>query len=159
MCIRDREEAITLSDRMAVFMAGEVRQVGTPAEIFAAPASIEIAAFIGSPPMNLLPASCADGLVTLGGAKFRTSSGAAGTRDVVVGIRPGALRRSRDGISGTVELIESLGETAIVDLSCSAGRLRMRTDMDDVPAEGETLVVSARPQDIHLFDAQTGQRL
>ena len=48
----DQEEAMTLADRMAVFMAGEIQQVGRPAEIFARPNSIEVAAFIGSPPMT-----------------------------------------------------------------------------------------------------------
>ena len=57
----DQEEAMTLADRMAVFMAGEIQQVGPPAEIFAKPNSIDVAAFIGSPPMNLLPARFADG--------------------------------------------------------------------------------------------------
>ena len=57
----DQEEAMTLADRMAVFMAGEIQQVGRPAEIFAKPNSIDVAAFIGSPPMNLLPARFADG--------------------------------------------------------------------------------------------------
>ena len=57
----DQEEAMTLADRMAVFMAGEIQQVGRPAEVFAKPNSIDVAAFIGSPPMNLLPARFADG--------------------------------------------------------------------------------------------------
>ena len=51
----DQEEAMTLADRMAVFMEGEILQIGRPAEVFAKPNSVDVAAFIGSPPMNLLP--------------------------------------------------------------------------------------------------------
>ena len=88
----DQEEAMTLADRMAVFMAGEIQQVGRPADIFAKPNSVDVAAFIGSPPMNLLPARFVDGDVVIVGHRLKTAMQAAGERDVVVGIRPGALR-------------------------------------------------------------------
>ena len=52
----DQEEAMTLADRMAIFLDGEIVQVGTPQEVFDRPDSVEVAAFIGNPPMNLLPA-------------------------------------------------------------------------------------------------------
>src|SRR5206468_11575496 len=52
----DQEEAMTVADRIAVFMDGRIVQVGTPEEIFSQPASTKVAEFIGSPPMNLLPA-------------------------------------------------------------------------------------------------------
>ena len=48
----DQEEAMTIADRMAMFMEGKIAQVGTPAEVFARPATTAVAAFIGSPPMN-----------------------------------------------------------------------------------------------------------
>ena len=59
---------MTISDRIAVFMAGEIQQVGTPAEVFARPNSIDIAGFIGNPPMNLVPARYANGNVVIAGA-------------------------------------------------------------------------------------------
>ena len=51
----DQEEAMTLADRIAVFMDGRIVQVGTPREIFARPRTMAVAGFIGTPPMNLLP--------------------------------------------------------------------------------------------------------
>ena len=66
----DQEEAMTLADRMAVFMAGEIQQIGRPAEVFARPNSIDVAAFIGSPPMNLIPARYADGGVEIAGHRL-----------------------------------------------------------------------------------------
>src|SRR5206468_10317604 len=57
----DQEEAMTMADRIAVFMEGRIAQVGTPHEIFERPASTAVATFIGSPPINLLEGEVRDG--------------------------------------------------------------------------------------------------
>jgi multiple sugar transport system ATP-binding protein len=155
----DQEEAMTLADRMAVFMAGEIQQIGRPAEIFARPNSIDVAAFIGSPPMNLIPARYRDGGVEIAGHRLQTSLTESGERDVVVGIRPGAVRIAAEGIPATVELVEDLGDTAILDLDCGGIFIRRRVSDGDIPREGAVLSVTARPQDIHLFDRTTRRRL
>ena len=89
----DQEEAMTLADRMAVFMDGEVQQIGRPTDIFARPNSIDVAAFIGSPPMNLIPARYADGRVAIGdhsAADGDAEPSGSGTSSS--GIRPSAVR-------------------------------------------------------------------
>jgi ABC-type sugar transport system ATPase subunit len=155
----DQEEAMTLADRMAVFMAGEIQQIGRPAGVFAKPNSIDVAAFIGSPPMNLLPARFIDGDVVLAGHRLKTAMQAAGERDVVVGIRPGALRIAPGGLKARVDLIEDLGDTAVLDLDCAGTPMRLRVGDESVPQEGATISITARPQDIHLFDPTTRRRL
>ncbi|MBR1122052.1 ABC transporter ATP-binding protein [Bradyrhizobium lablabi] len=155
----DQEEAMTLADRMAVFMAGEIQQVGTPAEVFARPNSIEIAGFIGNPPMNLVPARYSNGDVIIAGHRFKTIMQASGERDVVAGIRPGALRVAPSGLSARVELVEDLGDTAVLDLDCAGTLIRVRVSDENVPREGDTISITARAQDIHLFDPTTGKRL
>jgi ABC-type sugar transport system ATPase subunit len=155
----DQEEAMTLADRMAVFMAGEIQQVGTPAEVFAKPNSIDIAGFIGNPPMNLVPARHIDGDVIIAGHRFKTAMQAAGERDVVAGIRPGAFRIAPNGLSARVELVEDLGDTAVLDLDCAGTLLRVRVSDENVPREGDTISIAARAQDIHLFDPATRKRL
>src|SRR6187431_3393882 len=52
----DQEEAMTLADRIAVFMDGRIAQVGTPREVFSRPQTLDVAGFIGTPPMNLMAA-------------------------------------------------------------------------------------------------------
>jgi ABC-type sugar transport system ATPase subunit len=143
---------------MAVFMAGEIQQVGTPAEVFGRPNSIDIAGFIGSPPMNLVPARYVDGSVSIAGHQLKTTSSDAGERDVVVGIRPGALRIAPDGLKARVDLIEDLGDTAILDLDCKGMTIRMRVS-ENIPREGDRIAITARPGDIHLFDPTTRKRL
>jgi ABC-type sugar transport system ATPase subunit len=155
----DQEEAMTLADRMAVFMAGEIQQVGTPGEVFARPNSIDIAGFIGNPPMNLMPASYIDGDVVIANHRFKTAMQAAGEREVVAGIRPGALRVAPEGLKARVELIEDLGDMAVLDLDCAGTLIRVRVSDENVPREGDTISITARPQDIHLFDPTTRKRL
>ena len=155
----DQEEAMTLADRMAVFMAGEIQQVGTPAEVFARPNSIDIAGFIGNPPMNLMPARYVDGDVVIAGHRFNTAMQTAGERNVVAGIRPGAFRVAPNGLSARVELIEDLGDMAVLDLDCAGTMIRVRVSDENVPCEGDTIAIAARPQDIHLFDPATRKRL
>ena len=87
----DQEEAMTLADRMAVFMEGQIQQIGRPSEVFAKPNSVDVAAFIGSPPMNLIEGRYTDGSVEIAGHRLGTSHRIAGSRDVIVGIRPGAV--------------------------------------------------------------------
>jgi ABC-type sugar transport system ATPase subunit len=155
----DQEEAMTLADRMAVFMAGEIQQVGRPAEVFAKPNSIDVAAFIGSPPMNLLRARVVDGDVLIAGHRLKTAVQEPGQRDVIAGIRPGALRIVPDGLKARVDLIEDLGDTAVLDLDCAGTPMRVRVDDQSIPQEGATISITARPQDIHLFDPTTRRRL
>ncbi|WP_128925177.1 ABC transporter ATP-binding protein [Bradyrhizobium guangxiense] len=155
----DQEEAMTLADRMAVFMSGEIQQVGTPAEVFARPNSIDIAGFIGNPPMNLVRARYVDGDVIIAGHRLKTTATTAGEHDVVVGLRPGALRMTEGGIGARVDLIEDLGDTAVLDLDCAGTMIRMRVADGNIPGEGDTISITARPQDIHLFDPATRMRL
>jgi ABC-type sugar transport system ATPase subunit len=155
----DQEEAMTLADRMAVFMAGEIQQIGTPAEVFARPNSIDIAGFIGNPPMNLLNAKYQDGDVIIGGQKFKTTMQTAGSRDVVAGVRPSAVRIVPDGLKARVDLIEHLGDTAVLDLDVAGSLMRVRVSDENVPAEGDTVAIAMRPQDVHLFDPETRKRL
>ena len=154
----DQEEAMTIADRMAVFMEGKIAQVGTPAEVFARPATTAVAAFIGSPPMNLLRARLEAEQLHVAGIRFIAPAGCGPDGDVVLGIRPGALRVAAHGIPARVELIENMGDSAIVD--CTIGDVPIKWRMDSVPTvrEGDVVHLTAAPEALHVFDATTGQR-
>jgi ABC-type sugar transport system ATPase subunit len=109
--------------------------------------------------MNLLPARFVDGDVIIAGHRLKTAMQAAGERDVVAGIRPGALRIAPDGLQARVDLIEDLGDTAVLDLDCAGTPMRLRVGDESVPQEGAMISITARPQDIHLFDPTTRRRL
>jgi len=74
----DQEEAMTLADRIAVFMDGRIVQVGTPREVFAKPDTRDVAAFIGTPPMNLLEGTLRGDTLTIDGNALPVTSGSTG---------------------------------------------------------------------------------
>ncbi len=154
----DQEEALTLADRMAVFMDGEIRQIGSPAEVFARPNSVDVAGFIGSPPMNIFAGRIENGAPVVGGYALPVAVGGA-SGDIQVGIRPSALKLGAEGIPATVELIENLGDTAIADLRFEGGSARARIAHAEAHREGEKTWMSADAKDVHVFDPATGERL
>jgi len=163
----DQEEAMTIADRMAVFMEGRVVQVGSPAEVFARPASIAVAGFIGSPPMNLLDAQLEGGNVRIGDAAMPVARSAGDARArgpgandgaVVLGVRPAALRLAHAGLPAKVYLIENLGDSSIVDLQIGTRIVKMRTDARPGVREGDAVHVTFAPEAAHLFDPGTGER-
>jgi ABC-type sugar transport system ATPase subunit len=138
----DQVEALVLGDRIAVLRDGRIEQVGTPDEIWHAPATTFVARFVGSPPMNLLPA---DGPLP--------GLAPAGT---LVGIRPGALRLGDEGVPARVERVEVVGEDAHVYLRLGEHSVVARVPSADRPAAETHITV--RPGDVHVFDPATGKR-
>ncbi len=154
----DQEEAMTIADRMAVFMDGRIVQIGTPAEIFARPASVAVAAFIGSPPMNLLDGSIARGVLRVGGTEIALGDRAGADGPVIAGVRPSALRFAEIGMAGRVYLVENLGDTAIVDVQLGEVLVKARTDHSVAVSEGDSVRLAFAPEAVHVFDVATGAR-
>jgi ABC-type sugar transport system ATPase subunit len=161
----DQEEAMTVADRMAVFMEGRVVQVGTPKEIFARPADVKVAAFIGTPPMNLLPGRLQAGRLEVAGASFAVPAPAgAPAGDITVGVRPGDLRVDvegvvQDGIAATVEFVEDLGDSAVVNLKVGDQRLKARRESAADLVEGQAVRLGFAPSALHIFDRASGLRI
>src|SRR5690606_26500563 len=154
----DQEEAMTLADRMAIFLDGRVVQVGTPEEVFDRPQTVAVADFIGSPPMNLLPGELNGRGVVVGGHRIelpRQPQAPAGP--VVVGVRPGHVRIDPDGLPAVLEVAELLGETTLLNLRL--GEHRMRINGKVRATEGEPVAISFDPAAVHLFDRSSGQRI
>ena len=154
----DQEEAMTIADRIAVFMDGRIVQVGTPDEIFSRPASTAVAEFIGSPPMNLLAAEIRGGDLVVNDTAFRFDRALGADGAVTLGVRPGALHFSPTGIGGRVYLVEHLGEGTIVDLEIGDRLVKMRTQDKLRAREGDIVHVSFAESAVHLFDPATGLR-
>ena len=140
----DQVEAMTMGTRVAVINQGRIEQVGTPREVYDKPASVFVAQFIGTPPMNLLPA------------------GMFGRDDVRVGVRPEHLLPVAQGrLRATVRQVEHLGHEALLMADTADGlHLVARTaPSHELPLPGEPVEFEADEQHIHLFDAATGVRL
>ncbi|HVJ75695.1 MAG TPA: ABC transporter ATP-binding protein [Casimicrobiaceae bacterium] len=155
----DQEEAMTLADRVAVFMDGRIVQIATPREIFGKPRQVSVAGFIGTPPMNLVPATWERDRVRFGGVELPVGATTEGTRDITLGVRPGDMRPIAGGIPARVDYVEELGDYSIVDLKAGEQRLKWKTDGLAPARESEDVRLGFEPQAAHLFDRASGERL
>ena len=156
----DQEEALSLSDRLAVFMDGRIVQVGTPEEVFSRPATVDVAGFLGNPPMNLLPARLDNGVAHVEGSRMEISSlRSMGTREVTLGIRPSGVRLAGEGLPATVTMCEALGEDLFADLMVGERLVRAKLNGHARPAERSTVKIALDAGALHVFDRQTGRRL
>ena len=105
----DQAEALTMADRVAVMMAGHILQVAAPEAIYADPADLRVASFIGSPRINTLAAEAGpDGMVRVGGTPTGLRCATPGA--VTLALRPEALRPAASGLPVAVEHMEFLGD-------------------------------------------------
>ena len=156
----DQEEALSLSDRLAVFMDGRIVQVGTPEEVFSRPATVDVAGFLGNPPMNLLPARLDNGVAHVEGSRMEISSlRSMGTREVTLGIRPSGVRLAGEGLPATVTMCEALGEDLFADLMVGERLVRAKLNGHARPAERSTVKIALDAGALHVYDRQTGRRL
>ena len=142
----DQVEAMTLAERMIVMNSGHMEQFGTPEEVYNRPATTFVASFMGSPPMNLL--------------KNAPNVDFGGPAGATLGIRPEHLQISSSGWTVHIDTIEMLGAERLVYGHMGDEPLIVRMDESlPCPALGANIHVSPRPERLHWFDSQTGQRL
>ena len=140
----DQVEAMTLAQRMIVMNAGRAEQIGAPLEVYAKPATVFVAGFIGSPPMNLIP---------------HKHNG----RDVLLGIRPEHLEPCAESdamMVAEIDLIEPLGADTLVygHLPANGGRVAARLH-SSVDARAGKLALRYDPALRHYFDPASGARI
>jgi ABC-type sugar transport system ATPase subunit len=164
----DQEEAMVLSDRIAVMRDGVLQQFSTPEETYRAPANRFVAGFIGSPRMNFLKGAVE---VENGGMVLQTATsrlpipGAivepAVGGSAVVGVRPEHLRLGSPeaGSPGTLELLEPVGPVTYADIRLGGDSLRVSLAADHPFAVGQAIGVSVERDQAHFFDQQSGARI
>ena len=154
----DQVEALTLGTRVAVIDGGVLQQVGSPAEIYERPANRFVARFVGSPAMNLLPASLVDGELRAGPFAFDPGAVATGDRPVELGVRPEHLQIARDGdgAPATVEVVETAGNETLVYVLASGTSLVARVAPELALEVGAPVHVRVAPRNLYVFDAETG---
>ncbi len=168
----DQLEALTMGDRIATLRSGRIVQVGTPRDLYAAPADRFVATLVGAPAMNLLPATlqyAASGFVARlpfldlplddRPAARAYPAGA----ELLVGIRPhhlGPAREPRRGpwFRGRVRLTEPLGDITVLDVGVDALVLKMVLPEELALAYriGSEIDVELSLADTHLFSRRTG---
>ncbi|GAB1481813.1 sn-glycerol-3-phosphate ABC transporter ATP-binding protein UgpC [Treponema sp.] len=170
----DQVEAMTLGDRIVVMDKGEIQQIADPRTLYAQPANVFVAGFIGTPPMNLLPGIVVDAShVEVLGKQFNLGKesknlAASVGKKIILGIRPEHLRviaheeateKAPNGILATIDLVEFLGEQSLIHFSAAGANLCCRTFGDELCQAGSKYLFHFAAEKLHLFDSGTGQRL
>jgi sn-glycerol 3-phosphate transport system ATP-binding protein len=166
----DQVEAMTLAQRMIVMNRGVAEQIGTPAEVFARPATTFVAGFIGSPPMNLIPVKV-DTLRRVRDEKGialnipgRLIPASVEDRQCYLGMRPEHMRLHAAGITMEVEMIEILGSEQLIHGRRGETPIVVRCPVAETLREpirvGDTIEVGDDGHHpLHWFDRETGKRL
>jgi multiple sugar transport system ATP-binding protein len=162
----DQVEAMTLGQRIVVLDKGVIQQIDAPMQIYERPVNLFVAGFLGNPAMNFFRGQLRDGVLAGSGAQLRlpTVKAQAG-QEIVAGVRPEDLHVVESSaapggsLTGTVELLESVGSEAFIHATSGGWKLIARSSPYNLPAVGARITLQPAPDRIHFFDAQTGKRL
>ncbi|MFA5015345.1 MAG: ABC transporter ATP-binding protein [Actinomycetota bacterium] len=174
----DQEEAMALGDKIVVLCDGEIRQVGTPEEIFNDPKDQFVAGFIGSPPMNFFDLDVKkrndkyflenEGFIYEISVKYfeRYLKDYLGKK-TILGIRPSSIKIVQDDKSYTknrinaasVTLVENFGSKYYVYLDINSKKIIAKTGSENVSKIGDKIKFSFKEEDIHLFDIDSKKTL
>jgi ABC-type sugar transport system ATPase subunit len=141
----DQVEAMTMGDRIAVMKGGVLQQIGTPEEVYTRPANVFVATFIGSPAMNVLPA---------------TAVGVRGDGQLA-GFRPEHLRLGTGdatsiAFEAAIEVVEYLGDEQLAHLRLGEHALVAKLPLEPRLADGTRAWFTVPLSAVALFDAQSG---
>jgi multiple sugar transport system ATP-binding protein len=172
----DQEEAMTLSDLIAVMRDGHLVQFGTQHEVYRRPANTYVATFVGKPKMSLVEGELEhhDGSVEFVGQGIRIGLGApaaiglaGGARSgVALGVRAEDVRIQLNGaaatsrtFNATVGIMEPIGSDTFVELGVGPATIVARAAPDIDVSLGQEVRADVAPGRIHLFDLESGQRI
>ena len=164
----DQVEAMTLADRIVILNGGRVEQSGTPRDLYERPANLFVAGFLGSPRMNFLSGRMVSPgrLAIDGGGEVAAPAGCTASSPnapVTIGVRPENWKLTGQGdalVSGTVSIVEYMGENAHVHVTTAGGQsviVKVERVGDLRP---DMLVhLAFDPRDMHVFDPADGRNL
>ncbi len=163
----DQAEALALADRMAVMDQGRIRQLDTPSNCFLRPANTFVAAFIGSTPMNLLPATVQEGTFEVAGQKvmipeaIRAKVSVGDT--VILGVRPEYVSVSPTelpgSLTGTVRVLENLGVDSLVTVEVGDLRVQATVPEERVPAVGDRIWLAPDQRRLLAYRQDDGEQV
>jgi len=154
----DQIEATTMADRIVVMNAGRVEQEGTAKELYERPATLFVASFVGSPPINLFEGRAVNGSIRVHEATLPLSADVQGA--IVLGIRPESVRVTTRGTAARVFAAEPMGREVLYSAESALGVIRfLEAGAAARHREGDSLELAFAPEDTLLFDKGDGRRL
>jgi multiple sugar transport system ATP-binding protein len=164
----DQGEAMTLGRRVALLRAGTIEQVATPLDLYRHPATRFAATFVGSPAINVWPATPGGtGSLKMLGTELAVDEGLAARvarlGRVEVGVRPEDVAVSEvpgaGYVEGRVRVVEPMGSETVLILDCGGERVTLRTTPDRTAETGSALWLRPDLAKAVIFEAQTGRRI
>ena len=154
----DQVEAMSMADRVILMREGRIEQEGSPEELYARPATVFAARFIGTPPMNIVAlADGARGGVIRGAPGAVVLPGRGAGR--MLGVRPEHVMLVADGgVPGTVSSAEYHGADTVLTVRVGEESLHVRTPGRVPLGEGAAVRLGWKPEEMHVFDAASGMR-
>ena len=153
----DQVEAMTMADKIALLTAGHVEQFAPPEELYARPATVFAAGFIGTPPMNLLPLDNAD-VLCWAHANLAGSLPQGVLDGLIVGVRPEKISLADAGLAADVLSLEYLGADSLVACRVGACELIVRQSGRVKLAAGDRIHMTWPQAESHFFEARSGRR-
>lgn len=157
----DQVEAMTLADRILILNKGRIEQYDTPKAIYHHPASVFVAKFIGSPPMNILRVVGDGSLLRLPDGHPVAACHLKG--QFQLGIRPEDIAvdigTGGTGLKAQVRYREDLGSHSIIAADVAGEAVRIATPFGAETPDRKLLLLSFPSHRLHLFDAQTGKAI
>src|SRR5213080_1448426 len=154
----DQIEATTMADRIVVMNAGRVEQEGTAKDLYERPATLFVASFVGSPPINLLEGQATDGALKVHEATLSLSEPAQGA--ILLGLRPESVRANGVGTPARIVAVEPMGREVLYSADCALGRVHfLEGGAEARHREGDSIALAFSPADSLLFDKTSGRRL
>jgi len=158
----DQVEAMTMADQVAIMFGGKLQQFAPPTVLYAKPANVFVARFVGSPPMNILKGEITEGVFRTEGLELPVGSGAP-SGPVQLGFRPEAAHILANGDPGSapvkVYTVEPLGNEIHVAISIGGTVVFVRAPAEASIAMGDACGLAVDIRGIHFFDPEGGLRV
>lgn len=167
----DQEEAMAISDRIAILDNGKIQQFGTPDELFNNPKNMFVAHFMGTPPMNFIQGKLVNELdkIWLVSDAFKyeipkeieIDKKYLGT-EVTLGIRPYHMKltnSSKNAIPGNIIFVEYLGREALIKIKVGDSIIRVLSEIENIDIEQKNIYLVPEVDGIKLFINETGENI
>jgi multiple sugar transport system ATP-binding protein len=167
----DRVEAMTLADRIVVLDRGRIQQIATPQAIYERPVNQMVATFIGTPPMNIIPAIYQNGIWQIGAqqlgclSEFTTELPLRNSQGLNLGIRPEhltiATKDATESLAVIIQVIEPLGREILLkcQICSTTTSINFLASPNWTGRVGDLLSICLSTNDLFIFDSSTGMRL
>jgi sn-glycerol 3-phosphate transport system ATP-binding protein len=148
----DQVEAMTMADQVVLMRNGHIEQDAAPTALYEKPATMFAARFVGTPPMNVIPAALVPESLAAAPAGHARET-------LAIGVRPEVARLGAHGMAAIVAAVEYLGADTLIDTRVSDQSFIVRLPGRAMAAIGDNVRIAWEPAAVHWFDLSSQRRI